>query len=55
MTPDELLSRLIDAISTLNAAAIELHDDPALAKNLHWRDNLETSGYQISTLLSTDD
>ena len=52
---DQLLSNLIDANNLIATALTELHDNPALAANLHWRDNLETTGYGISSLLSTED
>lgn len=53
--PDELLSNLLDANNLIATALTELHNDPALAANPHWRDNLETTGYGISSLLSTVD
>jgi hypothetical protein len=50
-----LLARIADAMEQLARVMRELVDEPALAGNLHWRDNLETTGYQIMTALSTDD
>lgn len=54
MNPDELLSNLLSIVSTLNNATIELHNDPALVADDGWRERLEQTGYEISTLLSTE-
>lgn len=50
-----LLARLADANEQLATRLRELVDDPTLDGNLHWRDTLETTAYQIMTLLSTED
>lgn len=52
---NELLERLRDAKTMIDAALADLEGDPALAYNLHWRENLAETGYRVETLLSEED
>lgn len=51
---DSLLERLKDAREVIDSAIRGLEADPSLEQNAHWRDNLETSAYYLSTSLGTD-
>lgn len=52
---DELNDALNDAINELTRARDELAADPRLATNWHWRDNLETTAYQVMSSLSSEE
>jgi hypothetical protein len=52
---NELLENLETAHDDIKTMIEELKADPRLATNWRWRENLEQIGYQIMTLLSTED
>lgn len=55
MNAQEMIARLIDANNMIASALTDLHADPALVDNPHFRENLGMTGYQIGTLLSDED
>jgi hypothetical protein len=55
MTLLENIDFALQIADEVRALRAELVADPSLAEGDYWRDRLESKGYEISSLLSTED